>query len=307
MQQAIAVQPDFARAHVGLADVWLIMTETGDLLMFPNRNSPDWDRIDRELAEANRLDPDSAECQATLGNLANVRWRFVEAETHFRRALELNPNYATGHQWYARFLALQGRMDEALQQIDAAMLADPFAPRIISNGAMLYVMAGRAQRGLELADRALALQKDSGQPWVWKIEALLALGRNEAATATVKEFMAAAPASARGSQSSYVAQASFHDGTPRPSQFQRRGAREFRYDEVRDALLSGRPQDALALVDADHMSYAEWEWMHYLPLFDAIRNEPRYQQMLARLGLTEAHARAQAWRAANPPTKEVAK
>ena len=306
MEQAIALQPDFARAHVGLADVWLMMAESGagKLLEFRNRRSPEWDRIVNRLAEAARLDPDSAEYHTAQGNLANMRWKFPEVEGHFRRAWELNPNYATALQWYARFLTQQGRMDEALQRIDAAMLADPFAPRIVSNAAMIYVMAGRPKRGLELAERALVLQPGSEQARIWKFEALLALGRGEDVAAAVRAERATATPSWSRVLVSYLALAGCGEEAKR--EYQPLDKTASFYAAVREHLIFGRTKEAVALLEADGANYAACEWMSYLALFDPIRSEPRFIAMLTQLGLDEAHARAQAWRAANPPEKPEA-
>jgi eukaryotic-like serine/threonine-protein kinase len=69
----------------------------------------------------------------------NYDWDWRTAEKEFRRAIELDPNYATAHQWYAECLALMGRFDEAFAEIDRARQLDPLSLIIAADrGAMLY-------------------------------------------------------------------------------------------------------------------------------------------------------------------------
>ncbi len=309
--RAIALQPDFARAHAGLADAWWAVADMDGLSRFKNRRSHDWDRIIAKFDEVAALDPSSADCFAARGEVASLRGQFAEADQLFRRALELNPNHASAHQWYGRYLSLQGRMDEALVQIDAAIAADPFAPRIASNAAMIYVLAGRPNRGLELAERSLALQSGNGQGIIWKAEALVALGRIDDLVRFVRTTAGGDGAPVGPMGTTFLAQVGRLD--------QPRGETPLRgfetggyvdtttYNVIRANLVFGRRADALTGLDPDDASYAECEWMAYLPLFDQIRNEPAFRRFYDEVGLGEAHARAQAWRQAHPPESSVTK
>ncbi len=74
-----------------------------------------------------------------------------------------------------------------------------------------------------------------------------------------------------------------------------------RHDRARLLLTLARPAEALAALNPEVvLAMTINQWL-YLPLVDSIRHEPRFVEFLAKLGLTEAHARAQAWRAAHPP------
>jgi len=86
-------------------------------------------RVEAEglLQEALRLDPELVEALTTIANFATVRHDFARAETGFRRAIALNSNYSTAHQWYAALLGNQGRRAEALQSIQRAVQLDPMS------------------------------------------------------------------------------------------------------------------------------------------------------------------------------------
>ncbi len=86
------------------------------------------------------LDETEAEAHASLAVIAeSYDYDWVTAEKEFRRAIQLNPNYATAHHWYAECLAFQGRFDEALKESDIALGLDPLSLIIASDpGAILY-------------------------------------------------------------------------------------------------------------------------------------------------------------------------
>ena len=74
-------------------------------------------------------------------------WNFTGAEKEFRKTLELNPNYSTGHQWYGEFLSLEGRHPEAIRQIEIAVTLDPLS-------AIIHHQAGQTTWSLYTIARA---------------------------------------------------------------------------------------------------------------------------------------------------------
>jgi tetratricopeptide (TPR) repeat protein len=129
---AIAADPGFALAHAGLADTYGLMSIQGYDLVPPQ------EAMSRARAEAERaleLDDSLAEPHASLAWVYfNYDWDFAAAEREFRRAITLNPGYATAHQWYANLLCILGRFDEASVEIGRALELDPLS-RVINNEA----------------------------------------------------------------------------------------------------------------------------------------------------------------------------
>lgn len=131
-----------------------------------------------------------------LGHARGLAWRFREEEREFRLALQLNPNYATGHQWLGRTLMADGRIGEALVELRRAMELDPLSARITDNYSVCLLDAGKTEQALIFADRALSLQPDSGQALRLKAIALVELGRTEDALRVIRQALEIDPGEA---------------------------------------------------------------------------------------------------------------
>jgi TolB-like protein/DNA-binding winged helix-turn-helix (wHTH) protein/Tfp pilus assembly protein PilF len=143
-QSSVAKDPEYARSYAGLADTYALMAEY-DV-------APASELIPKARAAALKaleLDGQSAEAHASLALIAqNYDWDWPTAEKEFRRAIELDPNYATGHHWYAEHLAFQGRFDECFAEMQRAMRLDPLSLIIkADNGVFLYY-AGQYERSI---------------------------------------------------------------------------------------------------------------------------------------------------------------
>lgn len=144
-QQAIVEDPNFAQAYAGLADAFSIL---GGLNFMPPKEA--YPLCKQYALKALELDPDLAEAHASLGVfLYRHEWNWDASEKEYRKAIELNPGYAVAHMWYAVFLTLMGRFDEALVEIQKARELDPFSTVI--NWTMGYILyyARQFDRALE--------------------------------------------------------------------------------------------------------------------------------------------------------------
>ena len=134
-QQSIAKDPAYARSYAGLADTYALM---GSYYIVPV------DSIKVKARDAARratqLDDNLAEGHTSLAVIAqNYDWDWQTSEKEYRRAVELDPNYATAHHWYAEELSLVGRSDEALAEIERARQLDPMSLIIAADrGVILY-------------------------------------------------------------------------------------------------------------------------------------------------------------------------
>src|SRR5439155_14637958 len=104
-----------------------------------------------------QIDDSLAEAHTSLGYINEHSWRFAEAEKEFKRAIELNPNYPTGHHWYSTYLRITGRLDDAMAQIQRAQQLDPLSPIISVNVGNLDIIKGDLNAAVEELKKTLEL------------------------------------------------------------------------------------------------------------------------------------------------------
>jgi tetratricopeptide (TPR) repeat protein len=146
-QQAIDRDPSYAPAYAGLADT--------DGLMSTYYLGPQNELMPKGRAAALKaleLDDTLAEAHTSLALIAeNYDYDWRTAEREFKRAIQLNPGYATGHQWYAECLSWQGRFDEALAEDEKARQLDPLSIIIGADHAQILYYARQYDRALAQA------------------------------------------------------------------------------------------------------------------------------------------------------------
>jgi len=158
--QAIVHDPNYAPAYVGLADCYNLLREY--TLMPANEAYP------RALASAKRaveLDEQSSEAHASLAfALFYGTWDAAAAEQEFRRALDLNPNNAVAHHWYATYLSTVGRSNDAITEIERAQTLDPASKSVLADKGRLLWSSGRRDEGTALLKQLEASEPDFVSP-----------------------------------------------------------------------------------------------------------------------------------------------
>ena len=155
--EAIRIDPDYARAYSGLADAFYIAGTFG----FMDRA----DGLARSKEAATRaleLDDTLAEAHASLGVNYWDDLRFDEAHREFRRAIELNPGYATAHHWYFACLLDMGMRKEAAEEIEKAHELDPLSTVITYNVGAMHLYCGRLDEAIAIYDKLI--EKDPTFP-----------------------------------------------------------------------------------------------------------------------------------------------
>jgi tetratricopeptide (TPR) repeat protein len=150
--QAIAADPGFALAYAGLADCYVVSSYT---------NLPTSEATVRARAAALKaieLDQTLGEPHAALGMIQAFQdWDWSGAEAQLRRAMELNPNYATAHHWLGIIYEVQGRRSEAIAELQRAQALDPLSSIINSRAGLTLCTCGNVDSGIQLLQRHLAL------------------------------------------------------------------------------------------------------------------------------------------------------
>ena len=152
-QQAINRDPNFALAHAGLADSYSLLAWAG--MLSPKDGFP---KAKEEASRALEVDDALAEAHASLALVGECYdWDWSGAEKEFKRAIELNPNYGTAHQWYANYLADLGRFDEALREAKRAQELDPLSLIINRDEGQVLYYARKYDEAIEQLRRTLAM------------------------------------------------------------------------------------------------------------------------------------------------------
>lgn len=145
-QSAIKEDPNYAQAYVGMADCYnaLGTVQVGTFPPFEVR------KLAEEAAtKALALDPALAEAYTALGYVKHYNWDWTAAEQDLKRAIELNPSYANGHNFYASFLMSRGRIEESIAASNRARELDPFSLSISAQRGFLLENARRYDEAIE--------------------------------------------------------------------------------------------------------------------------------------------------------------
>jgi TolB-like protein/DNA-binding winged helix-turn-helix (wHTH) protein/Flp pilus assembly protein TadD len=152
-QQAIDKDPGYALAYAGLADSYILLGEWN--FTAPKETYP---RAEAAALKALEMDETLGEAHVSLGAARrDYDWDWVGAEKEFKRALELNPGYATAHQWYAEYLSAMGRHNEALAEAKRAQELDPLSPIINAYEGMVFFNAHRYDEAIAQLRNTLEL------------------------------------------------------------------------------------------------------------------------------------------------------
>jgi serine/threonine protein kinase/TolB-like protein/Tfp pilus assembly protein PilF len=151
-QQAIDTDPDYALAYAGLADAYYALSSNH---LPPNEAMP---KARAAAERALQIDDTLAEAHASLGLVkAFYDWDWASAEDEYKRAIELNPGYASTHHWYGWYLALMGRLNEAIAEIKQASELDPLSLEINTDLGLSFLFARQYDRAIEQFEKAMEM------------------------------------------------------------------------------------------------------------------------------------------------------
>jgi serine/threonine protein kinase/tetratricopeptide (TPR) repeat protein len=285
--QALAKDPGYALAYAGLADSYFA---TGDLVFAAPRDA--FPRAKAAAAKALELNPGLGEPHATLGS---IKYRYERdwagAEQEFKRAIELNPNYATAHQWYALHLSSLGRQAEAAVEIRKAQQADPLSLMVQSVVGLVFYFARQYDQAAEQYLKALDLDPNFAFAR-WALGGVYV--QNGRLQAAIEEFQKAVAMS--GSAPRYIAGLGYgyaRAGNKLEAQKRIEELKELRKRRFVDPLTIaniyvglGDNDQAFAWSDrAVEEGSAQLAWLKVNPFYDPLRSDPRFAELLRRVGI----------------------
>jgi tetratricopeptide (TPR) repeat protein len=185
-EAAIALDPDYAEAYAGLADSVMLLQNNHQAIALDEAAGIAQTSLDKALS----LNPDLAEAHASFGLLKSKMWEetrtgtgLEEAEAHFVRALELNPNYASAYMWFASMRGTQRRFEEAIDLYHASLRVDPLGRIPYANLPGMYALRGQNDTALALYVKAVEIHPDWPTAYQNLAQHLNGLGRMDEAVA----------------------------------------------------------------------------------------------------------------------------
>ncbi|MCI0402312.1 MAG: tetratricopeptide repeat protein, partial [Acidobacteria bacterium] len=174
-QQALEQDPRFALGYAGLADSYLVMAHWEFL---SGREA--YPKAKAAASKALELDNTLVEAHTALATVSyQYSFDWTGAEKQFKRALELNPGYATGHQWYAEYLSAAGRHQEAIAEIKRAQELDPFSLIVNAIGAFVFYFARQYDEAIDEGHRTLELDSNFYPAYIYLFWAYEQKGMHE--------------------------------------------------------------------------------------------------------------------------------
>jgi serine/threonine protein kinase/tetratricopeptide (TPR) repeat protein len=153
LNKAIEKDPGYALAYAGIADSFSVLGD--NLYISPNEAFP---KAKAAALKALEIDVSLAEAHVSLASvLESYGHNFPSAEKEYKKAIELNPGYATAHHWYAFHLSWVGRHEEAIKEITLARELDPLSPRINANVGLLLYYARKYDKAIEELKKSAGL------------------------------------------------------------------------------------------------------------------------------------------------------
>ncbi|HWP41594.1 MAG TPA: winged helix-turn-helix domain-containing protein, partial [Blastocatellia bacterium] len=188
-KEALEKDHDYALAYVGLAECYALYSTYAVL---PAQQA--FPLAEAAALKALEIDERLAEAHAALGVVRyeyNRDWKGADQE--FKRAIELNSNYATAHQWYGGFLISQGKFDEGIAEIKRARELDPLSPIINASVGWFLYFARRYDEAITEGRNALSLEGNSGIAHYFIAQAYLKKGMYEEAIAELHRSLSLSP------------------------------------------------------------------------------------------------------------------
>lgn len=286
-QQAVEKDPGYALAYAGLADSYVLLGWNSYLP--PNDAFP---KGKMAAMSALRLDPDLGEAHTPLGAILWLHaWQWPEARTEFERGLALNPSYPTANHWFAEYLMTMGRHEEAMARMKKGQELDPLSLIISVAIGWAFYMARRYDEAIDQLRRTVEL--DPNYPVThWILGLLLRkMGRYDLSIAEAELGLKLSGGSPlmRGALAQTLATAG-----------KRKEATQILNDLTGLAKLKyvapyffagiliglGENDRAIEYLEKAYEERSHWLiYLHIDPSMDALRSNPRFQDLLHRMGL----------------------
>ncbi len=289
-QQAIDLDPTYALAYAGLADAYVILGWWQYL-----EPKETFTKAKSAARKAIEIDDSLAEAHAALAfSKFTYDWDWQGAEKEFKRAIALNPKYASAHQWYADWLGIMGRYDEARAEIRKALELDPLSLIINAASGLLYQYAGDDDKAIRQLNKTLEMDPNFIPAHSWLFGSYLRKGMHDK---SFNHFIAAYSAfyelTSEEKDAVHTIYEDFGwDGVARFMIAKLEVRSKEKYVSPADLsmyyVLLGDHEQALDYLEkAYQIRSSRMAYLGVMPEFEALHSEPRFQALLKKVGLPQ--------------------
>ena len=285
--QAISSDPEFATAYSGLADAYSILGAYGAL------SPKDAFLPSKEAARrALEIDCTLAEAHASLAWASFLfDWNWLVAEKEFERAIELNPNYATAHFWRGVYMTSMGRISEAMLEMHQARELDPLALPIVAIGGWIFCFARQYDEAIRQSEKAIIMDPNYALAHGYLGMALEHKGLVKEAVAEFHKgftLSGGLPIYLAHMGHAYAVAGEKHKAEETLHELKKLSKRRY-VSAIEVALVYAGLRETRAAFAWLQKAYDERArlplFLKMDPAFDSLRSDPRYEQLLSRVGL----------------------
>jgi TolB-like protein/Tfp pilus assembly protein PilF len=288
-QQSVAIDPSYAPSYAGLADCYELLGSAPYTTLAPTLAFPQAEAAAKKALE---LDSTLAEAHVSLGYSEMVyEWNLPEARKEFALALQLQPDYATGHQFYAYYLTAIGDLNAAITERKRALELDPVNPLLSSALGEAFYQNREFDRAIQQNSRSLELDPSYAVALVNIGRAYEMKGMHLQARGAFGKVLAVAPddpAILALVGHEYALSGDKQKALQTISRLQQLSAHTYVPTIYVALVYTGLHDLNHAFEWLDKASKERCEYLVYLPsepLADPLRNDPRFPQLLKQLGL----------------------
>jgi TolB-like protein/Tfp pilus assembly protein PilF len=285
-EDAVRKDPTFAPAYVGLAGAH----DQLSTIFVGGPVQQERQQVVKAAQKALELDPDLAEAHVLLADIKQKQWQWTQAEAEYKRALKLKPNDARGHLGLADWLACQGRMDEALDRAHHARELDPLG----TSGADIAWILFRARRydeAIRESRSQLEVHPDDAYA-MWSLGlTLIAKGRPEEAIPILEKtlsLMKSSPGSLELLATAYAKAGRRSEAMRLINELKQRRQKTYvpAGAFIYPHLALGDYEEAFVWFERAYQEKSNiLQFLKVHPFFDPVRDDPRFKDLVHRVGL----------------------
>jgi tetratricopeptide (TPR) repeat protein len=285
-QQAIDKDPKYGRAYAGVADTFALMST-----WYVGPQNELMPKARSAALRALELDESLAEAHASLALIKeNYDYDWPGAEKEFRLAIQLDPQYATAHQWYAEFLSWQGRFQEAFAESEQARQLDPLSLIIASDYASILYDSRQYDSAIKQCRSVLELDPNFEHVRDVMIPSYLQLGRYDEAIAEINRGAAYGEGPLALVRKALVYGRSGHAEEARRALAKLERISGSRADRTVTLLIAysgtGQKERVIELLQKAYSEHSNAVTQIKVdPMYDPIRSDPRFESLLRKVGL----------------------